>query len=578
MLRNGRTDGSKHVAPKAPSLTQAQDSSVEEDSRLIVYYTRLWPYRWIERVLSKAPPALASRIRSLDTFKNRLLFSTLIVVSGVLLLIGMILQLIVFPNESMDYRIIQEIKTLHFVSSVVVIALGWLFIDRLCKIITYPLQELTRKADAVSREESVDVQHIGAASSVGQSGVLADKSVAFSSNDEIYRLTTSFNRMLTRLKASEARIRESEARYRFLFDHGPSPIFVIDDRDWKILDVNARATEEYQFSAEELLSMNFPDLALDIDRDQTVNALLKSCSSEEDLPPVIQHKRKDGSVFRVNFNAIRGSYRGQSAIIAAVWDATEKLEKQARLIHSSKMSTLGEMATGIAHELNQPLYIIRLGCDYLEKKIRSGKTLSGEDMNKILTELRNSVERSTRIINHLREFGRKSDQTMGVVDVNRTITNAVSLMSKQFESHAIACDLNLDPGNPKIIGNSNRLEQVFINLLVNARDAILGMQEYEDQESEESEQKFVKIQSSCDDKNVIVDFSDSGPGVSENIRSKIFEPFFTTKGRGEGTGLGLAISYQIVRDHKGSIGVSNLEHGALFRLVFPILGSGDADV
>ena len=577
MLSKGRLDDSNHSG-KSSGVSAPDRTPATDNNTLIDYYTKLWPYHWIEKILSKAPRLITSRIQSLYSFKNRLLLATLFVVSGALVVIGILLQLLVFPRVSLDSRIIQDIKVIHFVSSVVVIILGWLFIDRLCKLITSPLRELTKKADEVSREKSIENILAFEGTSSAKIDSFRDEPERFSlaSHDEIYRLTTSFNRMLTLLRATEARIRDSESRYRFLFDHVPSPVFVIDDRSLGILDINARAVEEYQYSGDELRTMKFSDLAVENDRDQTRGVLHKLIYSEEEFPPVIQHQRKDGSIFTVNFQATQGMYQGRPAIIAAVWDATEKLEKQARLIHSSKMSTLGEMATGIAHELNQPLYIIRLGCDYLSKKIKSGKPVSGEDLDKVLKELTTSVDRSTRIINHLREFGRKSDDSMTPTDINQVIQNAVSLMGKQLESKSILCELHLDSSIPRISANPNRLEQVFLNLLVNSRDAILSKDDLSQHGALDADAELIRIQSACDSKNVVIEFIDSGPGIVDQVKSKIFEPFFTTKKTGEGTGLGLAISYQIVRDHKGSIEVSNVETGgARFKLTFPVLNSGD---
>lgn len=577
MSGDGRLDDSNHSGKSSGVSAPARAPAIDNNT-LIDYYNKLWPYHWIEKILSRAPRSITSRIQSLYSFKNRLLFATLFVVSGALVVIGIMLQLLVFPRVSLDSRIIQDIKVIHFVSSVVVIVLGWLFIDRLCKLITLPLRELTKKADEVSREKSIEnILAFEGLSSI-RTDSFREQSERFhlSSHDEIYKLTTSFNRMLTLLKATEARIRDSESRYRFLFDNVPSPIFVIDDRSLRILDINARAVEEYQFSGEELRKMKFSDLAVETDRDLTRDVLNKLIYSEEEFPPVIRHQRKDGSVFTVNFQATQGTYQGRPAIIAAVWDATEKLEKQARLIHSSKMSTLGEMATGIAHELNQPLYIIRLGCDYLSKKIRSGKPVSGEELDKVLKELTTGVDRSTRIINHLRQFGRKSDDSMTATDINQVIQNAVSLMGKQLEARSIVCELHLYPSIPNISGNPNRLEQVFLNLLVNSRDAILGQEDFRRGGGNTADGEFIRIRSACDSKNVVIEFTDSGPGVADHVKSKIFEPFFTTKKSGEGTGLGLAISYHIVKDHKGTIEVSNEETGgARFVLTFPVLNSGD---
>ena len=165
---------------------------------------------------------------------------------------------------------------------------------------------------------------------------------------------------------------------------------------------------------------------------------------------------------------------------------------------------------------------------------------------------------------------------MTPTDINQVIQNAVSLMGKQLESKSILCELHLDSSIPRISANPNRLEQVFLNLLVNSRDAILSKDDLSQHGALDADAELIRIQSACDSKNVVIEFIDSGPGIVDQVKSKIFEPFFTTKKTGEGTGLGLAISYQIVRDHKGSIEVSNVETGgARFKLTFPVLNSGD---
>ena len=133
------------------------------------------------------------------------------------------------------------------------------------------------------------------------------------------------------------------------------------------------------------------------------------------------------------------------------------------------MATLGEMATGIAHELNQPLNVIMLGCDYLRKKTRAGAYVTTEDVKQVTLEINSSVQRASRIINHLRQFGRKADETMSPTDINYPISNVFNLVGTQLEARGIKWELDLDDRLPKILGDVNRLEQVFINLVLNAR-------------------------------------------------------------------------------------------------------------
>ncbi|MGC8603318.1 MAG: ATP-binding protein [Desulfomonilaceae bacterium] len=526
----------------------------------------------LERFL---PRYLKPKQGFLATFKNRILISALLVVTAVVTVIGVTLEFAVFPKLKGDSAIIDNLKVIHFLASLLVIAVSWLFIERISKIITTPLLQLTKRADQISREagERFLNEHQGVITDYEGDIDVQDKGLRPS--DEIGGLTRSFNRMLLHLKASESRLRESEEKYRFLFDNGPSPIFVIDAASMMILDVNARAQEEYCYSKNELLKMNFADLGLDRDREETSSKLKKLFATEVALFPVLQHRRKDGSLFMVNFQACTSRYQNRPAIIAAVWDVTERLEKRAKVIQAGKMATLGEMATGIAHELNQPLNVIMLGCDYLRKKIRTGESVTVEDLKQVTLEINSSVQRASRIINHLRQFGRKADETMSPVNINDPISNVFNLVGTQLEARGIKWQLILDDKLPMILGDVNRLEQVFINLILNARDAMLSTQ-VKLEEKLGHENKFVTIKSFVKDSRVVVTFSDTGPGVPESIVSKIFDPFFTTKKTGEGTGLGLSISYGIVKDHQGTIEVDpQIQKGATFRLTFPALPHGE---
>jgi PAS domain S-box-containing protein len=538
---------------------------------------------WLEKLLRRIerllPAGLKPKSGYLFSFKNRILISTLVVVIGGVIIVGVILQLTVFPRlQSDDPSVILNLmKIIHFVVSIVVIAASCIFIQLLSKNITLPLLELTKCADQISREAG---ENLGPEVDTFEDE--PDKYNGYQSNeclpaDEVCQLTSSFNRMLIHLKASEASLRESEEKYRFLFDNAPSPIFVLDAGDLTILDVNARAEEEYQYTKDDLLKMTFADLGRDHDREQTRKLLTQIGPTEAALLPVLRHTRRDGSQFIVNFQGSFSRYRNRPAIIAAVWDATEKLEKHAMLIQASKMATLGEMATGIAHELNQPLNVIKLGCDYVVKKTKTGQILSHEDLVNLTRELTFSVDRAARIINHLRQFGRKADDSMGPIDINMPIRNVFTLMGTQLEARGIRWELELDYHLPQVLGDANRLEQVLINLLLNARDAMLA-EENSARSQDAPKAKIVKIESRLVGNRVVVTVSDTGPGVPAAIKNKVFEPFFTTKKTGEGTGLGLSISYGIIREHHGTIEIdSGKTHGATFRLTFPVLKTESDD-
>jgi C4-dicarboxylate-specific signal transduction histidine kinase len=242
----------------------------------------------------------------------------------------------------------------------------------------------------------------------------------------------------------------------------------------------------------------------------------------------------------------------------------ELREKQEQLVQAGKLATLGELTTGVAHELNNPLNNIGLfvgnAIDLME--------LGNADRNRILLELGNAmqqVRKASDIISHLRAFGRSAPFSREPVAINEVIRRALSLMQEQLRLRQIDVQMKLSLSDPVVIGNAIQLEQVFINLLTNARDALVT-----------SRRRVIYIESEETSDVVELAFSDTGAGVPEGFEQRIFDPFFTTKEVGRGTGLGLSITYGIINEHHGRIVVAKkgLGEGATFLIQLPLAKRG----
>jgi C4-dicarboxylate-specific signal transduction histidine kinase len=243
----------------------------------------------------------------------------------------------------------------------------------------------------------------------------------------------------------------------------------------------------------------------------------------------------------------------------------ELREKQEQLVQAGKLATLGELTTGVAHELNNPLNNIGLFVGNMIDRVQAGE----EDLDRVVEDLERVVEqvqKATEIITHLRTFGWGAPVSLELVAVQEVIDRALSLVQEQLRLRQISITLDFLPESPVVLGNAIQLEQVFINLLTNARDAL-----------EVSERKEVQIACSVGE-DVVVVFRDTGPGIPDGLEQRIFDPFFTTKDVGSGTGLGLSITYGIVQEHGGEITVENRPgEGAAFTIALPRAHDGSGN-
>jgi PAS domain S-box-containing protein len=374
------------------------------------------------------------------------------------------------------------------------------------------------------------------------------------------------------LRASEVELRESEEKYRTLFDYDPNSIFVLELETFKILDVNARALAFYGYEEEELIGKSFMDLGRAPYPDGVLSTTELMSTTLCSAYPQVRHRRKDGTLFYVDVYACRTRQSGKHGIIATTVDITESLTKETQLIQASKMATLGEMATGVAHELNQPLTVMKTASSYLKRKVDKKEAIKDEILKTMAEEIDSQVDRASKIISHMREFGRKSEVQKEKVQVNEPLNNALEIFSQQLKVRGIEVVRELEEDLPPILADANRLEQVFINLLINARDAI---EEKWQQADYERGAKKIFVETSASNTTVMIKVRDTGVGMPQPVLDKIFEPFFTTKEAGKGTGLGLSISYGIVKDYGGTIGVeSEVGKGTIFEITFPACEEG----
>jgi len=258
----------------------------------------------------------------------------------------------------------------------------------------------------------------------------------------------------------------------------------------------------------------------------------------------------------------RTTVDGIGTVVSAA-DVSELKTSQAQLVQASKLATLGEMATGIAHELNQPLGVIRMASNNCIKRIQKGQ-VDPEYLTTKLTRMSDQTERAAQIIDHMRIFGRSDDGKREEFDLAAGLENACNLMAHQLDLEGIALVSELPEMRPQVVGQQVMFEQVLLNLIGNAKDAILS-----------SDKKGVPAQVNVSFEHgepgqISVIVTDTGGGVPEAVLDRLFDPFFTTKEPGKGTGLGLSISYGIVRDMGGSLSVTNTRVGARFEISMPV--------
>ena len=242
-------------------------------------------------------------------------------------------------------------------------------------------------------------------------------------------------------------------------------------------------------------------------------------------------------------------------------DITERVDLEAQLSQADKLSSIGLLAAGVAHEVNTPLAVISSYTQMLSKQLQGDPQKSG-----LLEKITRQTFRASEIVNNLLNFSRTSGSEIGDVDVNKVIADTLALLEHQFKVAKVQVQNNLEPQLPAIQGNAGRLQQVFLNLFLNAKDAMPGG-------------GTLRV-ATMNGESVSVSVSDTGSGIAPENIQRIYDPFFTTKtspreGQTRGTGLGLSVTYGIIQEHAGKIRVeSHPGAGTTFTLDFPLIRKG----
>jgi two-component system NtrC family sensor kinase len=269
------------------------------------------------------------------------------------------------------------------------------------------------------------------------------------------------------------------------------------------------------------------------------------------------HRRRDGSQFpaMVALSFIRQDSGTPIGQVLSVRNLTDERRITEQLRQSEKLAALGELVAGVAHELNNPL----AGISAFAQLLLEEKELS-EDQRESARLIRREADRAVGVIRDLLLFSRKGGPSTLPVDLNGLVQLTLRLRTYSLRSSGVEVKTHLDPSLPELTGDDQKLQQVILNLIVNAEYAMRG-----------APLRRLVIRTAHESDTVVVEVSDTGSGMSEETRQRIFEPFFTTKPAGEGTGLGLSVSYGIIEAHSGTITVDSAPgRGATFRIVLPL--------
>jgi signal transduction histidine kinase len=384
-----------------------------------------------------------------------------------------------------------------------------------------------------------------------------------STASELEVIASTFNGMVDAIARRDAVLSASEQRYRALFSAVQEVIFVVCRDSGRVIDANGAAELFLEMPREALLRSDLltllggqrPDAprVTDLGRLREILRDGERAEGAERSCGLVRHSASGAPRF-YELHAAPLEFEQAATWLVTCRDVTRQREEWAALLQASKLAAIGEMAGGLAHQINNPLVGVLNFAQLLRRRLPAG------DPNEALAAtIEEAAGRCRDVVRALLRFGRPDPSTdRAEVDLRQVIEEAVILSSGQLDRlHGVA-RVELPEALPVVLGNRTQLTQALLNLINNAVQAA-------------GEGAQVTLRATADAQLVHIDVLDNGPGVPEHLRDRIFEPFFTTKAEGEGTGLGLSVAYGIAQQHGGLLSLRAGEPGGAFRLCLPTL-------
>ena len=356
-------------------------------------------------------------------------------------------------------------------------------------------------------------------------------------------------------------MKQAEWRFRTLFRAAPDAVLTVLHATGRIREANDAVRDVFGIEPQHIVGRAFGDLILDSDRetfDGALAAAFEGIAARVEVQVHLPH----GGTRAVALAASRLPEADPPSVLLIGRDMTHEREMRVRLMESDRLAAVGELVAGVAHEVNNPLSSISAFAQLLLRDA----TLSPSQRESI-DVIRSETTRASQVVKDLLAFARRSEPQQSPLDLNAVIARTVRMRQYQFSEASVRVATELSDDLPAVMGDARQLQQVCLNLLTNAVQAMTARGGGD-----------LTVRSYVVDDAVRLEVSDSGQGIASNIRAHIFEPFFTTKKEGEGTGLGLSVSYGIVTAHGGEIEVvESSPSGTTFRVTLPSVSSPAVD-
>lgn len=370
---------------------------------------------------------------------------------------------------------------------------------------------------------------------------------------------------ITERKRSEARLAESELRYRELFESAADALFLISLGTGRILDANRMAVALYGYEKDELLTLRNVDLWAEPEDSTLKMQAAEARPGQLTHIPQRLHRRKDGSVFPVEISARTLVRDGHPVLLADCRDITERKLLEEKFLRAQRLESIGMLAAGIAHDLNNVLAPILVAVPILRMNAKA------ERDQRILQTMEHSANRGAALVKQILGFVRTTSEAFQVVQVKHLARDIADVIEETFPK-SIRFESNIPSDLWTVQGNATQIHQVLLNLCVNARDAMVqgGLLRLAAANVRLDAAAAGRIPGAREGAWLVLEVSDTGPGIPPEVLESIWTPFFTTKSSGKGTGLGLSTVLTIVTRHAGFVELeTKVGVGTTFRVYLP---------